>query len=178
MGAESIMYVLVGTCWIAGTVYLDLSPRTRPLDFVKSEDFFMLYRRVLGLYMRSSVYWVIKRKKREGKGARGEEGRKSKKGEHNSQLFQRGLNIRKFEEDGPVRDMLIVKHEADAPDSGREADVLGAGQVIQNNLGLGFGGHVVLRSNEDSIEERKCNSTVSNPSICKWKFSVETLVKD
>jgi hypothetical protein len=42
--------------------------------------------------------------------------------------------------------MLIVKYEADAPDSGREADVLGAGQVVQNNLGLGLGGHVVLRS--------------------------------
>lgn len=25
------MYVLVGTCWIAGTVYLDSPPRTRPL---------------------------------------------------------------------------------------------------------------------------------------------------
>ena len=25
------MYVLVGTCWIAGTVYLDASPATRPL---------------------------------------------------------------------------------------------------------------------------------------------------
>lgn len=26
MGVESIMYVLVGTCWIVGTVYLSLDP--------------------------------------------------------------------------------------------------------------------------------------------------------
>lgn len=36
MGTESIMNVLVGTCWIAGTVYLDGEPDadmggTRPL---------------------------------------------------------------------------------------------------------------------------------------------------
>ena len=74
--------------------------------------------------------------------------------------------------------MLIVKHEADAPDNGREADVLGAGQVIQNNLGLGLGGHIVLRSNKDSIEEVKCNCKVSNRSIYEWKFSVETRAKD
>jgi hypothetical protein len=61
--------------------------------------------------------------------------------------------------------MLIVKHKADAPDSGREANVLGAGQVIQNNLRLSLGGHVVLRSNEDSIEEIKCNCRVANQSI-------------
>ena len=53
--------------------------------------------------------------------------------------------------------MLIVKHEADAPDNGREADVLDTGQVVQNNVGLGLGGHAVPRSNEDSIEEIMCN---------------------
>jgi hypothetical protein len=74
--------------------------------------------------------------------------------------------------------MLIVKHEADAPDSGRETDVLGAGQVVQNNLGLDLGGHIVLRSNEDSVGEIKCNCRVSNPSIYEWKFSVETRAKD
>ena len=95
-----------------------------------------------------AVHWGIKTKKRKGKGAGGEE-RKAKEGEYNSQPFQRRLNIRKLEEDGPVRYMLIVKHEADAPDSGREADVLGAGQVVQNNLGLGLGGHTVLRSNKE-----------------------------
>jgi hypothetical protein len=36
MRTESIVYVLLGTCWIDGTVYLDLdpeadSPGTRPL---------------------------------------------------------------------------------------------------------------------------------------------------
>jgi hypothetical protein len=124
-----------------------------------------------------AVHWDIKRKKREGKGAGGEE-RKVKEGEYNSQSFQRGLNIRKFEKDGPVRDMLIVKHEADAPDNRREADVLGTGQVVQNNLRLGLGGHVVLRSNKDSIEEIKCNCRVSNRSTYEWKFSVETRAKD
>jgi hypothetical protein len=158
------MYVLVGTCWIVGTVYLYLcpeadSPGTRPLG--KFQVRRLLHARSEGF---EAVHWDTKRKKREGKGAGGEE-RKAKEGEYNSQPFQRGLNIRKFEEDGPVRDMLIVKHEADAPDNGREADVLGAGQVVQNNLGLGLGGHVVLRSNEDSIEEIKCNCRVSNQSI-------------
>jgi hypothetical protein len=69
------------------------------------------------------VHWDIKGWGRE---AGGEEC-KAEEGEYNSQSFQRGLNVRKFEEDGPVRDMLVVKHEADAPDNGREADVLGAG---------------------------------------------------
>ena len=33
MGIESIMYVLVGTWWIAGTVYFEADLlRTRPLD--------------------------------------------------------------------------------------------------------------------------------------------------
>ena len=49
--------------------------------------------------------------------------------------------------------MLIVKHEADAPDNGREADVLDTGQVVQDNVGLGLGGHAVLCFNDDSIEE-------------------------
>ena len=75
--------------------------------------------------------------------------------------------------------MLIVKHGADAPDGGREADVLSAGQVVQNKLGLGLGGgHVVLRFNEDSIEEIKCNCRVSNRSIYEWKFSVDTRAED
>ena len=77
---------------------------------------------------------------------------KSIEGEYISQLFQRGLDIREFEEDGSVRDMLIVEHEADAPDNGREADVLGAGQVVQNDLRLGLGGHVMLCFNENLVE--------------------------
>jgi hypothetical protein len=56
--------------------------------------------------------------------------RKEKQGEYNSQSFQCGLNIWKFEEDGPVRNTFIVKHEADTPDNWREADVLGGGQVV------------------------------------------------
>lgn len=66
--------------------------------------------------------------------------------------------------------MLIVKHEADAPDSRREADVLSTGQVVQNNLGLGLGGHAELRSNRDSIKEVKCSCRVSSWSIYEWKF--------
>lgn len=54
-----------------------------------------------------------------------------------------------------VRNMHIVKHKADAPDSGRETDVLGACQVVQNNLGLGLDGHIVLRSGEDSVRGDK-----------------------
>jgi hypothetical protein len=74
---------------------------------------------------------------------------------NNSQSFQCELDIRKFEEDGPVRDILIVEHETDAPHSGREADVLSARQVVQNNLRLGLGGHIVLPPNETKNEEIK-----------------------
>jgi hypothetical protein len=42
MGTESIMYMLVGTWWIVGTVYFDLSPvedmlGTKPLGNVVSD---------------------------------------------------------------------------------------------------------------------------------------------
>lgn len=50
-----------------------------------------------------------------------------RKREHHSQPFQRRLNIRKLEEDGFVWNLLIVQNEADAPDYGGEADVLGVG---------------------------------------------------
>lgn len=76
-------------------------------------------------------------------------------GKFDSQFFQCWLNIWKFEEYGPVRNTLIVKHEADAPDNRREADILGAGQVVQNNLGFSWGGHIVLRSNKNSIKDIK-----------------------
>lgn len=88
---------------------------------------------------------------------------KVKEGEYDLQPFQRGLNVGKFEEDRPVRDIFIIKHEADAPDNRREADILDAGQVVQNNLGLGLGGHVMICSNEDSIEQMKCNHSDSDP---------------
>lgn len=42
----------------------------------------------------------------------------------NLQLFQRRLNIWKFEKDGLVRNTLVIEHEADAPDCGGEADIL------------------------------------------------------
>jgi hypothetical protein len=143
------MYVLVGTWWIAGTVYLDLAPAavvpgTKPLEDCRSEYFLTREEKVRRLS------GGIQKGRREGKRS----GRtKSIEGEYISQPFQRGLDIREFEEDGSVRDMLIVEHEADAPDNGREADVLGAGQVVQNDLGLGLGGHVVLCFNENLVEE-------------------------
>jgi hypothetical protein len=62
----------------------------------------------------------------------------------NSQLFQRRLDVWKFKEDSLVRDLLIVKHEADAPDGGREADILDTCQVVQYNLGVGLRSHFVL----------------------------------
>ena len=57
------MYVLVGTCRIAGTVYFDLDPGadslgTRPLGNFRLEDF-------------EAAHWDIERKKREGKGREG-----------------------------------------------------------------------------------------------------------
>ncbi len=60
MAPESMMYVSVGTCWIAGTVYLGLDPEaeglgTRPLGGVGSEDF-------------AVVRGGMKRRGREGKG--------------------------------------------------------------------------------------------------------------
>lgn len=52
------------------------------------------------------------------------------------------FNIWELEKYGPVRDTLIIKHKSDAPYSGREADILGACQVVQDNLGFGLGGHI------------------------------------
>jgi len=60
----------------------------------------------------------------------------SNRWQNDLQPFQRGLNIRKFKEYSPVGDFLIVKHEADAPDNGGEADALSTGQVVQNNFGF------------------------------------------
>lgn len=98
------------------------------------------------------MYYDIKRKKNGSEGAGGDK-QKGKEGEYNSQPFQCRLNIWKFKKYSLVRDTFIIKQEADAPDGRREADVLGTSQVVQNNLGLGLGSHVVRRSNEDSIEE-------------------------
>jgi hypothetical protein len=70
--------------------------------------------------------------------------RQHKQSEADSQSFKRRLNIWEFEEDGPIRDIFIVEHKADSPDNRREADVLDAGQVVQNNLRLSVCGHFVL----------------------------------
>jgi hypothetical protein len=92
---------------------------------------------------------------RHKKGGRPEvnNGRAEEKEGYHSQPFQRVLDIRKFEEDGPVRDTLVVKHEADAPDNRGEADVLYAGQVVQNDLRCGLGGHLGATLHYDLNEE-------------------------
>ena len=64
------------------------------------------------------------------------------KGKCNSQSFQRRFNVRKLKENSIVRNIFIVEHEANAPDNGREADVLSTGQVVQNDIGFGVGGHL------------------------------------
>ena len=65
---------------------------------------------------------------------------------YNSQSLKNWRYIREFEKDGSVRNTLVVEQEADPPDNRREAHVLGAGQVVQDNLGLGglWGDHVGL----------------------------------
>jgi hypothetical protein len=73
------------------------------------------------------------------------------------QPFERGLNVRKFEKDSVVWDVLVIKHEANAPHNGRETDVLGAGQVVQNNLGLDLVGHVWYAAvDQDLTQEWRC----------------------
>ena len=62
---------------------------------------------------------------------------KSKWGE-NKQIFQGWLNIWKLEEDGRVRNTFVVEHEADAPDCGREADILDGRQIVQDDFRLRF----------------------------------------
>lgn len=62
------------------------------------------------------------------------------------QLFQGRFDVWELEEDGLVCDFLVVEHHPDTPDNGREANVFGAGQVIQYNLWLACGRHVVMMS--------------------------------
>lgn len=68
------------------------------------------------------------------------------------QLLQAGLNIRKFEEDCCVRDTFVVEHEADSPDDRREAHILGASQIIENNFWFEIVGHLALVSDVSSVE--------------------------
>ena len=70
--------------------------------------------------------------------------KKRKESGYDSQLLQRGLDVRKFKEGGPVRDLLVIEHETDAPYSGREANVLDARQVVKNDIGINLSGHIVL----------------------------------
>lgn len=46
------------------------------------------------------------------------------------QVFQGGLDIRELEEDGFIRNVFVVEHEADAPDDGGETDAYGGGEIV------------------------------------------------
>jgi hypothetical protein len=59
----------------------------------------------------------------------------------NLQCFKCRFNIGKFEEYGLVGYLFIVQQKADAPHYRREANVLGASQVVQHNLGVKLGCH-------------------------------------
>jgi hypothetical protein len=78
------------------------------------------------------------------------------------------LNIWEFEKNGSIRDLLIVKHEAGAPDGGGEADIFGASQVIENNLGLGLCGHVVFGV---------CGEVTGSISSCTHERRVQMLIQ-
>lgn len=62
----------------------------------------------------------------------------------NSQAFQRRFDIWELDEDSLVGDSLVIEHQTDGPDGGAEADTLGAGQVIENDVFLILRGHYVL----------------------------------
>lgn len=64
----------------------------------------------------------------------------------NLQSFERRLDIRELKERCLIWDTLIVEHHANAPDDRREADILGAGQVVKDNFGFGKGSHIELRN--------------------------------
>jgi len=77
--------------------------------------------------------------------------RSVKKREQNSQRFQRGLDIGELEEDGCIRDFLVVEQHAYTPNKRREANVLDAGQVVQHDFGFWLGSHVdamILRGSD------------------------------
>lgn len=69
-----------------------------------------------------------------------------KSGDFDLQLFERRLNVLKFQKDSLVRDPLVVKQHSDTPDNRREADILGASQIVQDNLGFNLGGHSEVRN--------------------------------
>jgi len=61
-----------------------------------------------------------------------------KRAKQNSQRSQRRLNVRKLEKDCLIRDSLVVEHQADSPDDRGEADVLCAGEVVEDDFGVSF----------------------------------------
>lgn len=94
--------------------------------------------------------------------------------EQNLQRFQCRFDIGKFEENGFVRDPLIIEQEADTPNYWREADVLGAGQVVKHYLWIGLGGHLQLRS--ICFSQKEClvtffaTSALDLDTICCWSW--------
>jgi hypothetical protein len=114
-------------------------------------------------------------KMRKAKGAGGMdmtlEAAKTRKGvEEDLQSFQSRLNVRKLEKDGSVRNLLVAEQEPGAPDDGRETGVLGAGQVVEDDLGLGLGGHVVPRLDQEE--------GVEFPVVQWFRFLVRACPKD
>lgn len=141
MRGESMMYVLVRTWWIIGTVYLSFdveSWEAKPLEKFGLDNISM----------------------------------STERPEDNLQLFQRRFNVWELEKDGPVGDLLIVEHEAGTPYYGREADILGAGQVVQDDLRLAFVGHdgmkeLVLRHpGKESVHPTHRITRMTHCSLC------------
>lgn len=64
-----------------------------------------------------------------------------KQGNNHLQLLQLGLDIRKFEEDCCVRDAFVVQQKANPPDDRREAHILDASQIVEDDFWFQIVGH-------------------------------------
>lgn len=51
------------------------------------------------------------------------------------------LNVRQFQKDSLVRNSLVVEHQADAPDTRGETDILDTSQVVKNDFRFVIGCH-------------------------------------
>lgn len=73
-----------------------------------------------------------------------------------SQALQRRLYLIESEKYRLVRNALVVEHQANPPDDWGEADILGASQVVEDEVGLGIVAHsCYLRGDENFVKERK-----------------------
>ena len=80
----------------------------------------------------------------------------------NLQRFQSGFDVGEFEEYSIVGDLFIVEKKADAPHCRGEADVLGAGQVVQHNFGSGLRSHINSLRTEGTNYEKSLLSSVAS----------------